>query len=52
MPLPPKPMRRPEGPFYSSGLCAKRPDWTLQALWSWLNSAYAGLLAGVEVSQA
>jgi phosphoserine aminotransferase len=28
MPSPPKPTRRPERPFFSSGPCAKRPGWT------------------------
>ena len=32
MDLPPKPTRRPERPYFSSGPCAKRPGWSLQAL--------------------
>ena len=32
MPLPPKPTKRPERPYFSSGPCAKRPGWSLAAL--------------------
>ena len=32
MPLPPKPTKRPERPYFSSGPCAKRPGWSLRAL--------------------
>ena len=32
MPLPLKPTKRPERPYFSSGPCAKRPGWSLQAL--------------------
>ena len=33
-----KPDTRPQSPFFSSGPCAKRPGWSLEAL----NGAYLG----------
>ena len=32
MPPKDKPARKPRRPFFSSGPCAKRPDWSLESL--------------------